>query len=232
VDVTDDNGEITVDVGGWPPTKAFLTPGHPRGERVLTLLRAAREAAAEQDWALTGADLGLELLVRGPGRPPADAANYLGGIGDTLQDKLSRPWVEAGELGGELAEVALFHDDRQIRAVRYAEEQAEQPSYRLRLYLLVPAEPPRPLPAAEAGYLAKLAALGPWLAALPDGPREAGFAELEQVTGVPLPASARVHRSHWTAGSPLSRIIADAGWSATRVDLKAETLTLIRRTGG
>jgi hypothetical protein len=229
--VTEDNGEITVSAEGWPPTKAFLTPGHPRGERVLILLRAAREAAAEQDWSPTGADLGIELLVRGPGRPPADAANYLGGIGDTLQDKLSRPWVEAGELGGELAEVALFHDDRQLREVHYREEEAETPSYRLRLYLLVPAEEPRPVPAAEAGYLAKLSTLGPWLRELPSEPREVSFAfaELEQVAGVPLPASARVHRSHWTAGSPLSRIIADAGWSATRVDLTAETLTLIRR---
>jgi hypothetical protein len=32
----------------------------------------------------------VDVVVRGPGRPPADATNYLGGIGDVLQDNPAR----------------------------------------------------------------------------------------------------------------------------------------------
>ena len=130
-------GELAVFVDGRPPTKgeakSLLAAGHPHADRVRALLAAARQAAQECGWVTTAADVGLELVVRGPGRPPSDASNYLGGVGDVLQDKASRHNLDVAHLG-ELAMVALYVDDRQIREIRYAEEPADRPSYSVRIY--------------------------------------------------------------------------------------------------
>jgi hypothetical protein len=129
--------EIILDVDGWPPTKAeaksLLAAGHPHAERVRALLLAARNAAQENKWATTTAEIGLDLVVRGPARPPSDATNYLGGVGDVLQEKVSRPNLDVSHLA-DLAMVALYADDRQIREIRYAEEPADHPSYSVRVY--------------------------------------------------------------------------------------------------
>jgi hypothetical protein len=137
--------EVTLDVDGWPPTKAeaksLLAAGHPHAERVRALLFAARDAAQEHGWAMTRADIGLDLVVRGPARPASDATNYLGGVGDVLQEKVSRHNLNVSHLA-DLAMVALYVDDRQIREIRYAEEPADRPSYSVRIYevnLSVPA---------------------------------------------------------------------------------------------
>jgi len=129
--------EVTLDVDGWPPTKAeaksLLAARHPHAERVRALLIAARDAAQEHGWATTAADIGLDLVVRGPARPTSDATNYLGGVGDVLQEKVSRHNLNLAHLA-DLAMVALYVDDRQIREIRYAEEPADRPSYSVRVY--------------------------------------------------------------------------------------------------
>jgi hypothetical protein len=56
-----------------------------------------------------------------PGADPWDATNYLGGIADVLEDK-SRRGAAIQHLG-ELADVWLYRNDRQIKRVTYREEE-------------------------------------------------------------------------------------------------------------
>jgi hypothetical protein len=74
----------------------------------------------------------LELIVRGHGRPPGDATNYLGGVADVLQAKKDHVMTDLGHLG-ELLDVALYVNDRQINRVGYSEEAAERTSYVVRV---------------------------------------------------------------------------------------------------
>ena len=61
---------------------------------------------------------------------------------------------------------------------------------------------------------------------------DASFAEVEQVLGFPLPASARRHREWWAnqrgGGHSQARGWQDAGWQVWRVNLAAETVTFRR----
>jgi hypothetical protein len=132
---------ITFDVQGWPPikneAKSMLAAGHDQHVRVRALLEAAAAAAIGQaGWEPVSADVALEVTVRSPStRPPADATNYLGGIGDVLQDK-SRPMnIDLSHLG-DLQAVALYANDRQICRVTYSIELAETPSYNVRVSVL------------------------------------------------------------------------------------------------
>ena len=131
------DGEISLSVSGYPPTKneakSLLSAGHSQFPRVLALLKAAAESLAEGAESFGAQRIGLELVVYGPGDAPSDATNSLGGVGDVLQEKPQRGSLE--HLGA-LAGVSLFTDDRQIRQVLYREEQADEPSYRLRLWAL------------------------------------------------------------------------------------------------
>ena len=74
--VTTNGAEITFQVEGWPPTKgeakSMLAAGHSHAERVRLLLQAAGHAAEHQGWVTTAAEIGLELIVRGPTRPTWD----------------------------------------------------------------------------------------------------------------------------------------------------------------
>jgi len=74
----------------------------------------------------------LELIMRGNGRPPGDATNYLGGVADVLQAKKGHVMIDLGHLG-ELRDVALYVNDRQINRVGYSEEAAERTSYVVRV---------------------------------------------------------------------------------------------------
>ena len=74
----------------------------------------------------------LELIVRGNGRPPGDATNYLGGVADVLQAKKDHVMIDLGHLG-ELRDVALYVNDRQINRVGYSEEAAKRTSYVVRV---------------------------------------------------------------------------------------------------
>ena len=132
--------ELAFDVAGWPPlkneAKSMLAAGHKHYGSVRALLGAAAAASRQVGWTMVSADIALDVVVRAPaGRPPGDATNYLGGIGDVLQDK-SRPTnMDLSHLGA-LKEVALYVDDRQIRRVTYSVELAANASYFVRVSIL------------------------------------------------------------------------------------------------
>jgi hypothetical protein len=116
---------IEFNVTGWPPiqneAKSLFAAGHAHRDRVERLLRAAAAAAEETSWVRVGADtnISLDVVVRSPTpRPPADAINFLGGIGDVLQGRIVSPNLDLSHLGA-LAAVALFDDDRQIQRITY-----------------------------------------------------------------------------------------------------------------
>jgi hypothetical protein len=100
------------------------------------LLEAAAAASRRTEWTTAIADIALDVIVRAPlGRPPGDATNYLGGIGDVLQDKSHPINIDLSHLGVFQA-VALYLDDRQIRQVTYNVERADTPSYSVRVSVL------------------------------------------------------------------------------------------------
>ncbi|MDT0276663.1 DUF262 domain-containing protein [Blastococcus goldschmidtiae] len=55
------------------------------------------------------------------------------------------------------------------------------------------------------------------------------FEEVEEVLGIPLPPSARLHMPHWYGyeGTALGRAIRDAGWKASMVDLQEQRVTFV-----
>jgi hypothetical protein len=133
-------GEIAFNVLGWPPIKnealSLLSAGHKQHERVRLLLEAANRASKQSGWAIASGDIGLDVLLRAPsGRPPGDATNYLGGIGDVLQDKSHPINLDLSHLGA-LQAVALYLDDRQIRRLRYDVEAGDSPSYSVRVSVM------------------------------------------------------------------------------------------------
>ena len=130
--------QITFDVSGYPPAKdgalSIFGAGHDHAPRVRLLLEAVQQASQEQAFVPVDAGaVALDVVVRGPGQPPGDATNYLGGIGDVLEDKASR---SALEHLGDLATVWLFRDDRQIRQVSYREEVASRVGYTVTVWRL------------------------------------------------------------------------------------------------
>ena len=56
------------------------------------------------------------------------------------------------------------------------------------------------------------------------------FGDVEQILGIPLPPSARMHLPHWYGyeGTALGRAIRDAGWKASNVRLADERVTFKR----
>ena len=65
--------------------------------------------------------IGLDVVIWAPvGMDPWDATNYLGGIADVLEYKTGRG--AAVEHLGDLADVWLYRNDRQIKRVSYREE--------------------------------------------------------------------------------------------------------------
>ncbi|WP_319462526.1 hypothetical protein [Micromonospora sp. RTP1Z1] len=132
--------EIAFDVPGWPPlkneAKSMLAAGHKHHGSVRALLEAAAVASRQVGWTIVSADIALDVVVQAPaGGPPGDATNYLGGIGDVLQDKSHPTSMDLSHLGA-LQEVALYVDDRQIRRVTYSVELAESASYSVRVSIL------------------------------------------------------------------------------------------------
>ena len=131
--------QITFEVPGYPPAKneakSMISADHLYSERVLLLLEAAYRACAEQGFApITDVPTALDVVLRAPpGQTPSDATNYLGGIGDVLEDKTHR-----GSLDhlGDLAAVWLYSNDRQIKQISYRETEASHPSYTVTLRAL------------------------------------------------------------------------------------------------
>jgi hypothetical protein len=128
--------EISFEVAGLPPikneAKSLLSAAHKQARQVRSLLEAARAAANSAGWKCVPGLVSLELIVRGNGRPPGDATNYLGGVADVLQAKKDHVMIDLGYLG-ELRDVALYVNDRQINRVGYSEEAAERTSYVVRV---------------------------------------------------------------------------------------------------
>jgi hypothetical protein len=131
---------LSFEVAGLPPLKnealSILAAGHRQAGRVRALLEAACLAAQRSGWTPLTDLVALEVVLR---RPPehhaGDAANFLGGIGDVLQDKRRAGRVGLAHLG-VLVDVALYVDDRQIRQISYREEPAAAPSYSVRVAAL------------------------------------------------------------------------------------------------
>lgn len=112
----------------------MLGAGHPHASRVLALLRAARDAASADGFSGFGAALiGMDVTLSCPGDPASDATNYLGGIGDVLEAKGHRGVLDHL---GDLYDVALFDNDRQIREVHYRHESGEPVGYTVRFWEL------------------------------------------------------------------------------------------------
>jgi hypothetical protein len=131
---------LSFDVDGLPPLKngalSILAAGNRQAIRVRALLEAACLAAQRSGWTPLTDRVSLDVVLR---RPPehhsGDATNFLGGIGDVLQDKRHGLGISLAHLG-VLVDVALFVDDRQIRQISYREEEAPTPSYSIRVTTL------------------------------------------------------------------------------------------------
>ena len=65
-------------------------------------------------------------------RDLSDATNYLGGIGDVLEDKSRRSAGDIAHLG-DLVDVALYRNDNLIREVQYRLKLATEASYSVRV---------------------------------------------------------------------------------------------------
>jgi hypothetical protein len=124
--------QVSFEVPGFPPAKnealSMLGAGHSHAPRVRLLLEQAQQAAAAQGFTQVNAGpVGLDVVVYAPdGSNPGDATNYLGGIGDVLENKAHRGTLD--HLDG-LGNVWLYHNDRQIKAVSYRETEADSISY-------------------------------------------------------------------------------------------------------
>ncbi|MDQ7904353.1 hypothetical protein RB614_07435 [Phytohabitans sp. ZYX-F-186] len=132
---------ITFDVSGLPPLKnealSVLAAGNRQAGRVRVLLEAACAEAQRTGWTALADPVALDVVLRRPpGHHSGDATNFLGGIGDVLQDKRRSARVMSLAHLGVLVDVALYVDDRQIRQLSYREEHADEPSYTVRVSTL------------------------------------------------------------------------------------------------
>lgn len=122
-----DDFSITVD--GRPPpkseAKSVFAQGGKYEPRVIALLEAAVDEMKRRDFAGFGRSrLRVDVEVHtGPGEPPWDATNYLGGIADVLESKAKRRVAQPGSVDhlGALADVGIYDDDRQIKEISYRE---------------------------------------------------------------------------------------------------------------
>ncbi|GIF67703.1 hypothetical protein Ais01nite_57380 [Asanoa ishikariensis] len=128
---------LAFEVRGLPPQKtetlSILSAGHRQAERVRALLLAALAAAQQSGWTPTRTEVSLEIVVRGSASHVGSAPRFLAGVADVLSDKRGRL---TGTHLGVLADVTLYADERQIRAITYREEPADEPSYLVRVTAL------------------------------------------------------------------------------------------------
>jgi hypothetical protein len=113
--------------GHFPPAKntatSMLSAAHPDAPRVRALLSAAEAAMATHPEFIPISDgrIRIDVVLTPPAdREAWDATNYLGGIADVLEYKALRG--AAVEHLGNLANVWLYRNDRQIKQVSYREE--------------------------------------------------------------------------------------------------------------
>jgi hypothetical protein len=132
---THDATELEFAVEGLPPAKSeaksMLGIGHPHESRVRRLLEEALAASNEREFpGFSDRLVALEVVLRCPGDPPSDATNYLGGITDVLEAKTHRGTLDHL---GDLAGVALYDNDRQVRELAFRHEDARPARYTVRL---------------------------------------------------------------------------------------------------
>ena len=144
VELSSEPGAQTTDVGqalsfrvaGFPPAKnealSMLGVGHSHAPRVAELLRAARVALERSGFVpIESGPVALEVIVHAPpGRDAWDATNYLGGIADVLEEKSHRGALEHL---GELGQVWVYRNDRQIKQVSYRQLAAPEAFYTVRI---------------------------------------------------------------------------------------------------
>lgn len=100
----------------------------------FSMLQLAASAAAlsdSSDWERMGTSpiaLALTLFAPEGTEPPSDATNYLGGVADVLQGQ--RTNVDLSHLG-ELSEVSLYANDRQLVELSFRIEPAAAIGYQL-----------------------------------------------------------------------------------------------------
>jgi len=122
-----------------PPAKSealsILGINHAHRIRVEALLTEAKRVLETGDGVGFGhSEIGMELRIFCPkASPKSDATNYLGGVGDTLENKIRR-----GQINhlGDLAQIHLNENDSQIKEVHYFTEEAPESSYALSLWSL------------------------------------------------------------------------------------------------
>ncbi|MFI0351130.1 hypothetical protein [Actinomadura sp. 9N407] len=113
---------VSFTVPKYPPAKnealSMMGAGHSHAGRVRRLLEAAGRARDEQAFVpIENGWVALDVVLHAPAdRDPWDATNYLGGIADVLEDKSRRGTLDHL---GELADVWLYRNDRQIKEVTY-----------------------------------------------------------------------------------------------------------------
>ncbi|MGC4765470.1 hypothetical protein ACLQ20_21715 [Micromonospora sp. DT46] len=128
---------LTFEVSGLPPVRtealSVFAARHRQATRVRALLEAACEAAQRTGWTPLSGPVEVDLVLRcPPGHRTSDASALLGGVCGVLQDKKRVASIGLAHLG-VLVDVALYDDDRQIRRLSYAQEPAENFSYRVRV---------------------------------------------------------------------------------------------------
>jgi hypothetical protein len=127
--------EVEFEVGGvLPPIKnealSLFNEKHGCREQVIALLTAAAAAMAGRQPLTAPVRLGVEIYC--PDRGHGDATNYLGGICDVLQASAFKQSIVYLQEAG-LADVSVFEDDRQVKAIEYKETIGTKKGYRVRI---------------------------------------------------------------------------------------------------
>ena len=130
--------EIRLIVAGLPPAKdggySIFNPSHGHHDRVIDLLRKAKESLGNAQWnPIERRYIGLELVVQTPDGFREDGLNLLGGVADVLQK--NRRGADLSHVE-DLVQVSLYHDDKQIREARYSVEDGDVTEYSVRVWVL------------------------------------------------------------------------------------------------
>jgi hypothetical protein len=162
---------------------------------------------------------------------------------------LKGDYLNLADLGAALGVIILLGEGKDVDATRrFASILVDRPGSRILVWserdvdMLMQEKSvssTRPRPAApvtterpsHADHAGKYRALWAWLRDLPGDRVPAMFAQVEEIIGMPLPASCRQHAAHWSSyeGSAVARAIQDAGWVARDVNLHTEHLVFQHR---
>lgn len=133
--------EINVDVQGFPPAKneakSLFAKNHKYADRVITLLRQVKQEIDHSTWCRNKKRrLELKLLLSDTvlGSPPLDATNILGGIADVLQ--ADRACNTGSSHLDDMKTESPYKNDHQIKEIQYPVKCADEPYYRIRVWVL------------------------------------------------------------------------------------------------